>query len=538
MDTVKNYQPELIPARKTIGSTYMQITKPAEKAENQSHCEVQFAEITMEVCNAGDDVAISSPQRIRPAFDEKRNLFYEMRKIAHRDMSYIGNPSKVFYCQARMMENFTDDFESQIPFSCYYPYYQLMGYGQLRTYFTWRTKVRAGDIRAISLSYVFVYIYELLACIGECDPQHSLQRLGNFWKVYRQFDNTIDKYLIQWIRDFYIYYPVEQSFAEFAEKQDLKRFYPRVFIYSSNRENSFELYSEFTMYDIRKSIFFNEETKILIRDCFYFLLCQMRKLCREREKSFEDFIFYPVHKETEWNPFTGALFYPYLNQEDRTVTLSEREVYTCNGNKWTYHAGILTDAGRELIGYIMKEMESVLRKKLHFRYKIHASTDRCDPVVLQEMEALGIMFPQMISQSVEEFFALRNRKLVHVDREAINRIRTEASETQEKLIIPEEEMILDHLAETVKAELSVIAHEDVWSAFVSVLTDTEMAALRVILWDEDIKKFADARGIMLEVLLDGINEKAMDTVGDTLLEIDETVTVYEEYKEKLIDLTV
>jgi len=65
-----------------------------------------------------------------------------------------------------------------------------------------------------------------------------------------------------------------------------------------------------------------------------------------------------------------------------------------------------------------------------------------------------------------------------------------------------------------------------------------MAALRVILWDEDIKKFADARGIMLEVLLDGLNEKAMDTVGDTLLEIDETVTVYEEYKEKLIDLTV
>ncbi len=538
MDTVKNYQPEPIPARKTIDSTRTQITKPAEKAENQSHCEVQFAEITMEVGGAGDGAAISSPQRIRPAFDEKRSLFYEMRKIAHRDMSYIGNPSKVFYCQARMMEDFADDFESQIPFSCYYPYYQLMGYGQLRTYFTWRTKVRAGDIQATSLSYVFVYIYELLACIGEPDPQSCLQRLGNFWKIYRRFDQTIDKYLIQWIRDFHIYYPVKQSFAEFAEEQDLKKFYPRVFIYSSNREDSFELYADLSKYDIRKSIFFTEETKGIIGDCFYFLLSRMRKLCRQREKSFEDFIFYPVHKETEWKPFTGALFYPYLNQEDRTVTLSEREVYTCSGNKWTYHAGILTDAGRELIGYIIKEMEAVLRKKLHFRYKIHASTERCDPVVLQEMESLGIVFPQMISRSVEEFFTLRNRKPVHVDREAINRIRTEASETQEKLIIPEDEVILDHPAEKVEMKPSVTSHDDVWSAFASVLTDTEMAALRVILLEEDIKKFADAHGIMLEVLLDGINEKAMDAVGDTLIEIDETVTLYEEYKEKLMNLTV
>lgn len=538
MDTVKNYQPEPIPARKTIDSTCTQITKPAEKAKNQSHCEVQFAEITMEVCNAGDGTAITPPQKIRPAFDEKRSLFYEMRKIAHRDMSYVGNPSKVFYCQARMMEDFADDFESQIPFSCYYPYYQLMGYGQLRTYFTWRTRVREGDIQATSLSYVFVYIYELLACIGECDPQSSLQRLGNFWKTYRQFDKTIDKYLIQWIRDFHIYYPVNQSFSEFAEEQDLKKFYPRVFIYSSNRGDSFDLYADLSKYDIRKSIFFTEETKTLMSDCFYFLLCRMRKLCREREKSFEDFIFYPVHKETEWKPFAGALFYPYLNQGDRTVTLSEREVYTCSGNKWTYHAGILTDAGRELIGYIMKEMESVLRKKLHFRYKIHASTDRCDPVVLQEMESLGIVFPQMISQSVEEFFTLRNRKPVHVDREVINRIRAEASEIQEKLIIPEDEVILDHPAEMVEAEPPATAHQDVWSAFAYILTDTERAALRVILLEEDVKKFADAHGIMLEVLLDGINEKAMDTVGDTLIEIDEAVTLYEEYKEKLMDLTV
>ena len=42
--------------------------------------------------------------------------------------------------------------------------------------------------------------------------------------------------------------------------------------------------------------------------------------------------------------------------------------------------------------------------------------------------------------------------------------------------------------------------------------------------------------MMLEVLLDGINEKAMDAIGDAVLEMDDTVVVYEEYREKLLEL--
>lgn len=537
MDTMKNYQPEPVPVRKRADLTYTQIKNSAEEIEKQPRCEIQFAEVALGNRDSGSRVTAPSSQSIRPASDEKRALFYEMRKIARLDMSYIGNPSKIFYFQARMMEDFTDDFASQIPFSFYYPYYQLMGYGQLRTYFTWRTRVRAGDIQPTSLSYVFVYIYELLACIGEQNPSASLKQLKNLWKTYRRFDNTIDKYMLLWIRDFYIYYPVKQSFLEFATEQNLQKHYSKVFLYSSDRENSFALYAQLSKYNIRKSIFFTDQTKELISDCFYFLLCRMRKLCKASGKLFEDFVFCPAQEETEWKPFAGALFYPYLDQEDRTVIFSEREVYTCIQNKWTYCAGVLTDSGIDLIGYIMKEMESVLRKQLHFRYKINADPGQCDSSVLKKLEAVGIIFPGFISQGVKDFFAVRNRKPVHVDRESVRRIRSQSLETQEKLIVPENEEVCSSPVEPAQLDPPAPV-SDVWAAFTSALTDTEMGALRAILCEKDVKAFARANGVMLEVLLDGINEKAMDTIGDTLLEIDETVTVYDEYRDKLMESAV
>ena len=38
---------------------------------------------------------------------------------------------------------------------------------------------------------------------------------------------------------------------------------------------------------------------------------------------------------------------------------------------------------------------------------------------------------------------------------------------------------------------------------------------------------------MLEVLVDGINEKAVDTVEDTIIDCTDTVEVFEEYRDEL-----
>ena len=64
------------------------------------------------------------------------------------------------------------------------------------------------------------------------------------------------------------------------------------------------------------------------------------------------------------------------------------------------------------------------------------------------------------------------------------------------------------------------------------MTETEAKALYIILNGEtDLKQFADRQGVMLEILAEGINEKAADIIGDALL--DNEFEIYEDYLEEV-----
>jgi hypothetical protein len=129
-------------------------------------------------------------QKIEPKKPDKiREVFEQMREISRHNASYSSDylrffgrriqqdNSNVFYKQGMFMKDFEDDYEENASFSSYFPYYQMLNYEQLRTYFTWRTKVRKGEITDTSMSYVFMYIYELLNNIGVENPQDGLSNI-------------------------------------------------------------------------------------------------------------------------------------------------------------------------------------------------------------------------------------------------------------------------------------------------------------------------------------------------------------------------
>ena len=93
-----------------------------------------------------------------------------MRHLGDRyrrfDQYYNTSQALVFCKQAEFMAKFEDDYPEYAEFSMYFPDYQRMGYRQLRTYFTWRSKVRQGQVMRTSFSYVFLYLYELINNIG------------------------------------------------------------------------------------------------------------------------------------------------------------------------------------------------------------------------------------------------------------------------------------------------------------------------------------------------------------------------------------
>lgn len=74
-----------------------------------------------------------------------------MRDLARRRGrgTFAYASPQLFYEQARLMENYTDDFPYEGDFSKYYPTYEDMTNTQLRGYFTWRARLRAGDRKSV-----------------------------------------------------------------------------------------------------------------------------------------------------------------------------------------------------------------------------------------------------------------------------------------------------------------------------------------------------------------------------------------------------
>ncbi len=122
--------------------------------------------------------------------------------------------AELFYCQGMFMADFEDDCPYRGTFKAYYPTYSAMSDRQLRGYFTWRASVRHGDIQQTSLSFVYVYLYELLCGIGVRDPLDGFTRLRDFWQVYREFEPKIDRYVRVWQRDYVVYHGLDPALLD------------------------------------------------------------------------------------------------------------------------------------------------------------------------------------------------------------------------------------------------------------------------------------------------------------------------------------
>ena len=475
---------------------------------------------------------------------------------------YSRNDPESFYRKAKQLESKTSDYEGNAPFFMYYPSYQFMGNEQLKTYLTWRTRVRGGDIQQTSLSYVYLYVYELLACVGVANPADALDQLLYLWTNYRAYDSSLDRYVLRWIKDFHVYYQLPLSFAGFVKEHGLHGRYPASFLFCEELDNRFELWNELSGYDVTKSRFYNDGNQKLYQQCLVAVLDGISKLCLRNGRSIESLFSFSTDSLFNWHPFSGALFYDWMSQPDRTVELPGGEIYSCKNNLWKSNTYAYMANRKDIIGYVLKKIEVCLRQ--HFKYRYQLSVKRGYFVYdLMRAELSFEELDQTIEQSVADFLAERSRVVVTIDPGILARIRDDALGTQKRLTVPEEGVSLVSPAAPVlvapapatpspasaltppspappsPAFNTTDCDQEEWTAFSDALSPTEHQALSLILQNSPtgaIKTFADANNVMLEILLNGINEKALDFVGDTILKTDDNIEVYPEYAARIAKL--
>ncbi|MDO4437347.1 MAG: TerB N-terminal domain-containing protein [Coriobacteriaceae bacterium] len=122
--------------------------------------------------------------------------------------------AELFYRQGMLMADYEDDCPYHGTFKSYFPTYNAMSDRQLRGYFTWRAAVRRGSVEETSLSFAYIYMYELINGIGVSNPREGFDKLESFWRSYRAFSPEIDRFASVWLQDYAVYHGLPAQLLE------------------------------------------------------------------------------------------------------------------------------------------------------------------------------------------------------------------------------------------------------------------------------------------------------------------------------------
>jgi len=460
-----------------------------------------------------------------------------------------GTGARQFKKQARLLADLSDTCEETAPFAAKTPDYAMMTPPELRTYLTWRTRLRAGDLRRTETAYALLYCFELLSGI-EKEP---FPKLCRFLAAYGPLDRTIAKKLPGWLRDHFVTHPqaLGYDFPALLQRYGLECYFPTLFLFREGPQ--LPLFQQFASYSLAKSRFYWEDCTALFGDCFEQVLEAARAAFRAQRMDLRRAFLEPPRPDEAWEPFQGIPVSFPGSRQSRTVTFScghsAEEKYIYDGREWRCAAKTeLTPHAGALAGFLIKRMEMRLRQAVRFHYPLTAAPAQMLGKALPPRGKLRDLlcseeFTRAIDKAVEDFAqahdlsrlrgqaAAGRRRAplpseassmvpapppppVKVDFAKLPEIRAQAREMTERLIVEDNAECLMLNAE-LAAPQPVISADNLRDA----LTIAQAAVVDYLCTG------GGAPPPMDELALEAINEIALDVLGDTLIDINDDVPV-------------
>lgn len=541
----------------------------------------------------------------------------EMRALASSPELRTKPEACVFYHQARLMEDYTDDVPCHGYFEQYFPTYQAMSDRQLRGYFTWRTAVRAGVMEEAPLSFAFVHLYELLIGVGTTPGEQGFHDIEHFWQSLRGHAPQLDRHVRLWLRDYVVYHGLDPRLVapyvdlEFdqgliamrdgiaawegrqvppcfstpasliapggvapalpnpappAQDASAKRRRKRGANAGDGADNPTEerLFSSFDVlssYRPRVSRLYRDRPETLRHVCCSVVVQLARHYDAHRKSGLMESLFgSPL--AMPYGMFYSAVFWSEQPHPDATYELDAINRYTCARGRWYWEGYHGSHTKSTKLGAVLRATDQRLRAAIGYE---HPLMEKTVPKYLAKI----------IDREIEARLAWEREqeaRVIHVDLSQLAGIRAAASLTQEALLVDEEreegpaagetdegkaegafETAAGHAGTTATEQatldLDAPAHvtpepstqtsqgtleppaqatleppaqapqaEGGASAPLG-LTPDELSLLRSLLAGKPAHAAKDAS---MDMLVDGINEKLFDLLGDTTLEFDGT----------------
>lgn len=500
----------------------------------------------------------------------------EMKKIAEDTYfqveflgtDYIKIRNWIFLQQAKFMVDVEDDYPQVISPVFFYSWnYESLRVPELRTYFTWRTKIRKGEYPKIFSGYLLVYFAELINLVGVDSVFDAYSKLKKTLEVYW---NDIEEVYFRQIlsialKDFMINYSISVSYNEFLPQvlsaSDWELYQARIKVVQGNYHGLLTYLDKAASYKVKKSKFYESKYGYLIEEAIPVVFEQLSRYFAEHNADFKSLVLGKMHIISDYPLFRQL---PYVEQRENyqnKVDFSPIEQYSfqkgiCSKKMFQESPNL-----RIIMGIILKAIEIRIREKTNYKRKLTLKLSDLGKIVSQRKVLLPLVeddaFLETINQAVDLFLTEKSKKLkeeelikrrqsVVIDKESFQNIRNSSIRIQERLLTEEEKtdssVQMDDISSSSQSALEVssplIPEQDSvvemgMDLFVRHLTPFEQELVVNILNHaprSELEAIVKKEAQLLEVVLEDINLKALDYIGDNLIEdLGDQINIYEDY---------
>lgn len=444
------------------------------------------------------------------------------------------SPSSLFLKQGKLLADYTDTYVcDRVPWK-YQPTYQTFSNEQLRGYFTWRTAARQGTIDPEPEAYCTLYAYELINNIGTESPLDGFRKLLALLEA--SHSALFVKDLQRWLQDYIVYYQLDPSMLSPIPSFRLES---AIGVFSAPGEFSDSEVAE--SFDFLAGNYFQrsrfyrehrEETNRVIAR----VAARMNDHYRKAKRTLAE-QYFGAFAEHSTCLFLGAVFPLRREETDRTVVLNKARIYRCQRGRWwvKIYANAYCSQGilRETAKAIDAVMRSVWRdphpiqNRLTTKWLMGIITDEAR----KEKQRLDDLAAR--EDAIRQQEAAR-RQAVAIDFGRLAQIRQDAAVTRDRLMTEEEQMPVEEqvsIAPEVPPEMPPADNSD----SDTLLSREEYRLMQCLLYGGELD-WVRASGVPLSVLVDGINEKLYDTFCDTVLLLDWSPELVEDYIDELKEM--
>lgn len=483
-----------------------------------------------------------------------------LREMQTTPTGRTWSETRLFYEQARLLEDFEDHAPYTGQFISYYPTYRSMNDRQLRGYFTWRGDVRRGQIEDVSTSFAYVYIYELLMGIGVEPGVRGFEAIQAFYQAYRAFDQTsMDRNVRPWLVDYVVDHALDPKlaapYADIAHDGAIALLegIDRAAVLSAPPKGSrrealgfgtlgepakklMEAAGELSTYRVTESKLYKDMPDDLeLVFCAVFIRLA-RHYARTHNQGLTETLF-GTRFAVRHLMYASAIHYDPAPHADCAYELSPTRRYVCRQGNWTcegYHDG---GAKSAKLGDICRAVDRQLRAALDYPAQLK---DHAEPKYLVKM----------IDAEIADYLAYKEAHrpvVIDIDLSKLAGIRSAAAVTQEALLVDEEreegtaqpQSLSPSSNSPVRTEAPPApqAHAELRAEIGSPagpslltpestpketmgpygLSQSEVAFLQALLKSNE-EELIRGVGSSVDLVVDAVNEKLFELLGDTAIE--------------------